>query len=38
MYVCLARAYKRIKDRLKTPKPFIYRVTYNYQVDPIHIP
>jgi hypothetical protein len=37
-YVCLAIAYRRIKDRLRTPKPFIYRVTYNYRVDPVRIP
>jgi hypothetical protein len=37
-YVCLAIAYRRIKDRLKMPKPFIYRVTYNYRVDPVRIP
>ena len=32
-YICLAIAYRRIKDRLRTPKPFIYRVTYNYRVE-----
>jgi hypothetical protein len=37
-YVCLARAYRRIIDRLGTPKPFIYRVTHNYRVDPVKIP
>jgi hypothetical protein len=37
-YVVLAIAYRRIKDRLRTPKPFIYRVTYNYRVDPVRIP
>jgi hypothetical protein len=37
-YVCLAIAYRRIKDRLATPKPFIYRVTHNYRVDRVKIP
>ena len=36
-YVCLARAYNRIKERVKTRKPYIYRVTYNYRVDPVRI-
>lgn len=37
-YVCLARAYKKIKERLDTPKPFIYRVAHNYRVDAVKIP
>jgi hypothetical protein len=36
-YVCLARSYQRIVERLKTPKPFIYRVAHNYRVDQIKI-
>jgi hypothetical protein len=36
-YVCLARAYNRIKERLKTPKPYIYRVSHNYRVDAVKI-
>jgi hypothetical protein len=36
-YVCLARAYRRIKERLPTRKPFIYRVAYNYRIDPVRI-
>lgn len=37
-YRCLAIAYRRIQDRLATPRPFIYRVTHNYRVDPVRIP
>jgi hypothetical protein len=37
-YVCLARSYHKIKDRRKTPKPFIYRVAHNYRVDAVKIP
>jgi hypothetical protein len=37
-YVCLARAYKRIEQRLKTPKPFIFRVTHNYGIHQLKIP
>jgi hypothetical protein len=37
-YVCLARAYAKIKQRLPTRKPFIYRVAYNYRIDPVRIP
>lgn len=36
-YVCLARTYDKIKARLNTPKPFIYRVTSNYRVDTVKI-
>ena len=37
-YVCLARAYDKIKARMNTPKPFIFRVDYNYRVDAVKIP
>jgi PIN like domain len=37
-YVCLARSYRRIVERLKTPKPFIFRVAHNYRVDAVKIP
>jgi PIN like domain len=37
-YICLARAYHRIVERLRTPKPFIYRITYNYRIDAVKIP
>jgi hypothetical protein len=37
-YVCLARAYDKIKARLNTPKPFIFRVAHNHRVDAVKIP
>jgi hypothetical protein len=36
-YVCLARAYDKIKQRLSTPKPFIFRVAHNYRVDAVKL-